>query len=151
MYLLKNGFEFYYIRPFLEFLEKIGIRGRQLLTDVRWHHHARSRPFVAIRYLRSCTNLRTLEVFARVRVKERPGFWYGVPLLDPRRFFLSSYKTISFGAAKPFGKGAEGEQEIPELRSRSLSCGGYYDETSLRTLSESLKRVKWEISGVYKR
>ncbi len=34
VYLAQNGFEFFYIRPFLEFLEEIGIRGRRLLQSV---------------------------------------------------------------------------------------------------------------------
>lgn len=66
IYLEENSFELFYIRPFLEFVEKIGIRGRRLLREIRWHHHARSRPFIVLRYLRSCIQLRTLDVFARV-------------------------------------------------------------------------------------
>jgi hypothetical protein len=92
VYILRNSFEFHYIRPFLEFLEKIGVRGRRLLTNVRWCHHARSMPFIVIRLLRSCTNLRNLEVCARIGVKERPGFQYRLPLLHARRFFLTDYQ-----------------------------------------------------------
>ena len=149
VYLLRNGFEFYYIRPFLEFLEKIGIRGRRLLTDVRWCHHARSMPFIAIRLLRSCTNLRNLEVFARFRVKERPGFQYRVPLLHARRFFLAGYSRISFGEAKPFGRFGDAEEAIPDLCLKDET--GEYEQRALRTLSENLKKVKWEIMGKYNR
>ena len=149
IYLLRNGFMFYFIRPFLEFLEKIGIRGRRLLTDVRWCHHARSMPFIVIRLLRSCTNLRNLEVFARIRVKERPGFQYKVPLLHAKRFFLTTYKNISFGNATVFGKVMGTDGAMPDLRSKLVS--GEYEQRALRTLSENLKQVKWEISGHYKR
>ena len=149
VYLLRNGFEFYYIRPFLEFLEKIGIRGRRLLTDVQWYHHARSRPFIVIRLLRSCTNLRNLDVSARVRVKERPGFQYRVPFLHARRFFLANYSRISFGDATPFGIFGDAEEAIPDLRLKLVT--GEYEQRALRTLSENLKKVKWEIAGKYKR
>ena len=149
VYLRQNAFEFYFIRPFLEFLEKIGIRGRRLLTNVRWSHHARSMPFIAIRLLRSCTNLRNLEVFARLRVKERPGFLYRVPLLHAKRFFLTTYKRISFGNVTVFGKLVDANEEMPDLRSK-LMCGEY-EQPALRTLSQNLKKVKWEISGHYKR
>ena len=149
VYLLRNGFEFYYIRPFLEFLEKIGLRGRRLLTDVQWYHHARSRPFIVIRLLRSCTNLRNLEVSARVRVKERPGFQYKVPFLHARRFFLANYSRISFGDATPFGTFGDAEEAIPDLRLKLVT--GEYEQRALRTLSENLKKVKWEIAGKYKR
>lgn len=149
VYLRENGFEFFYIRPFLEFVEKIGIRGRRLLTDVRWHHHARSNPFIVARYLRSCTNLRTLEIFARVRVKGRKYFWYGVPLRHARRFFLDNYTTIGFGQEELFGKSKEGDEVIPDLRLKNE--WGDYAEKSLQTLSANLRKVKWEISGEYER
>lgn len=149
VYLRQNRFEFYFIRPFLEFLEKIGIRGRRLLTNVRWSHHARSRPFIVIRLLRSCTNLRNLEVYARIGVKERPGFQYRVPLLDARRFFLTDYSRISFGDVTPFGAFGDAEEAIPDLRLKLVT--GDYEQRALRTLSESLEKVKWEITGKYKR
>ena len=149
VYLRENGFEFYFIRPFLEFLEKIGIRGRRLLTDVKWCHHARSMPFIAIRLLRSCTNLRNLEVSVRVRVKEHPGFQYKLPLIHARRFFLANYSRISFGDATSFGKFGHAEEAIPDLRLKSEI--GEYEQHALRTLSDNLKKVKWEITGKYNR
>lgn len=145
VYLASNGFEFFYIRPFLEFLEKIGIRGRRLLTNVRWHHHKRSRPFIVLRYLRSCTALQTLRIFARVTVENRKNFWWGVPLLNAKMFFLSDYHKIEFGTAQAFGKVAEAREVPPDF-------GANIPEThSLVTLSENLRKVKWEVSGEYKR
>ena len=148
VYLANNGFEFYYIRPFLEFLEKIGIRGRRLLTNIRWHHHKKSRPFIVLRYLRSCTALQTLRVFARVTVKERKKFWWGVPLLNAKDFFLTKHSKIEFGTAQGFGKGAEVDEEPPDLGAKA---SGWFETGSLVTLSENLKKVKWEVSGSYKR
>ena len=149
IYLEQNGFEFYFIRPFLEFIEKIGIKGRQVLRDVRWHNHARSMPFIVIRYLRSCTRLHTLDVFVRVTVKGRPGFWYGVPLLNAKKFFLEDYNKIQFGEAKPFGKGIKANEVMPDFRFQDDY--GDYVAKSLITLSEALRKVKWEVIGNYKR
>ena len=149
VYLVKNGFEFFYIRPFLEFLEKIGIRGRRLLRRLRWHHHKRSTPFIVLRYLRSCTALKTLNIFARVTVKGRKNFWWGVPLLNAKEFFLSTHNKIKFGTAEGFGKGAEIDEEPPNFGAKTAS--GVYEDRSLATLSESLKKVKWKVSAVYKR
>lgn len=149
VYLARNGFEFFYIRPFLEFLEKIGICGRRLLKNVRWHHHKSSRPFIVLRYLRSCTTLRTLEVFARVTIKDRKNFWWGVPLLNAKRFFLTNQTKIEFGTAQGFGKGAEVHEEAPDFGVKTAN--GVFETRSLATLSENLKKVKWEVSGDYKR
>ena len=149
VYLARNGFEFFFIRPFLEFIEKIGIRGRRLLTRLRWHHHWKSRPFIVLRYLRSCTALETLAVFARVLIKGRKNFWWGVPLLNARAFFLGTHKKIEFGTAQGFGKGAVADEEPPNFGAKT-ACG-QYETRSLVSLSENLKRVKWEVSGHYKR
>lgn len=149
VYLNRNGFEFYYIRPFLEFLEKIGIRGRRLLTKLRWHHHKRSQPFIVLRYLRSCTALKTLAVFARVTVEKRKNFWWGVPLLNAKAFFLSNHSKIRFGIAQGFGKGAESDEEPPTFGAKTAF--GEFETRSLVSLSENLKKVKWEVSGEYKR
>ena len=149
VYLAKNGFEFFYIRPFLEFLEKIGILGRRLLQNIRWHHHKRSHPFIVLRYLRSCTALQTLKIFARVAVQDRKKFWWGVPLLNAKRFFLSDHTRIKFGTAQRFGKGAEIDEEPPNFGTKTDF--GEFESRCLATLTESLMKVKWEVSGKYKR
>lgn len=118
VYPVKNGFEFFYIRPFLEFLEKIGICGRRLLRNIRWHHHKKSRPFIVLIYLRSCTALQTLEVFVRVTTKNRKKFCWGVPLLNAKRFFLSNHTKTDFGKAQGFGKGPKLTQNLQILAQR---------------------------------
>ena len=115
IYLLRNGFEFFFIRPMLEFLEKIGIRGRRLIPELRIHHHKRSNPFIVLRLLRSCENLRELEIYARVTVKWRKNFWWGVPLLDAKRYFMTKYSTIDFGTPKAFGSDAKASDIPPNL------------------------------------
>ena len=149
VYLGGNGFEFFFIRPFLEFLEKIGIRGRRLLQHIRWHHHGKSRPFIVLRLLRSCRNLQTLQVFARVTSKDQKNFWWGVPLLNAKSFFLSDYERIEFGPAQGFGKGADVDEESPDFSARTAE--GKFETVPLATLMDNLKKVKWEVSGHYKR
>ena len=149
VYLVQNGFEFFYIRPFLEFLEKIGIRGRQLLRNLIWHHHWKSRPFIVLRYLRSCTDLRTLKIFARVTMKDRKRFWWGVPLKDAKRFFLTDHTKIQFGTARGFGKGTQAPENPPDFGGKTAS--GDFETKSLASLSNNLKLVKWEVSRKYKR
>lgn len=77
----------------------------------------------------------------------RPGFWYGVPFLNARQFFLGQHMSIEFGQALAFGK-TKADEIIPDLRSKT---GRDYDEMSLYTLWENLCKFKWEISGHYKR
>lgn len=143
VYLVGNGFEFFFIRPFLEFLEKIGIRGRRLLQHIRWHHHRKTHPFIVLRYLRSCRNLQTLQVFARVTTKDRKQFWWGVPLLNAKPFFLCDHTRIEFGPAQGFGRGADVDEEPPDFSPETTD--------PLASLTKSLKKVKWEVSGHYKR
>lgn len=149
VYLALNTFEFFYIRPFLEFLEQIGVRGRRLLTMLKWHHHWRSRPFIVLRLLRSCRNLQGLEVSARVTLIGRKGFWFGVPFLHAKSFFLGDNKKILFGQAIAFGKIVTENESIPNLLAKDAF--GVYIERSLRSLTDNLKKVKWELSGHYNR
>lgn len=148
-FIVQNGFEFFFIRPTLEFLEKIGICGRNLLQKLRWHHPKHSRPFIVLRLFRSCKHLQELEIFARVTVKGRKNFWWGVPLLNAKRFFLTKFSKIEFGKAQAFGKGAKVSDVAPDFTRKVL--GGDWETHSLRTLDHALRKVKWEISGQYER
>ncbi|KAK4691837.1 hypothetical protein P7C71_g5252, partial [Lecanoromycetidae sp. Uapishka_2] len=148
-YIVHNGFEFFFMRPSLEFFEKIGIAGQRLLQKIRWHHHKWSNPFIVLRLFRSCEHLRELEIFARVTIKNRTNFWWGVPLLNAKKFFLTNCSRIEFGAAQAFGKGAKATGVVPDLK-RKLPYGEWA-EASLRSLDSNLRKVKWEMSGSYRR
>ena len=134
----RNGFEFFYIRPFLEFIEAIGNKRRKLLTKIRFHH-TKGTPFIILRYLKSCKNLEELEVHARC-VKKKTNSWWEYPMKDAKGFFLGSHSRIEFGEVLRFGK-AIASDENP--------TGG----KSLATmfLVESLQKVKAEEKGKYKR
>lgn len=72
-----------------------------------------------------------------------------MPFLNAKEFFLSKHNKIEFGTAEGFGKGAEVDEESPNFGAKTAF--GEYETRSLATLSESLKKVKWEVSGDYKR
>lgn len=71
-----------------------------------------------------------------------------MPLLNAKDFFLTEHRKIEFGAAQGFGKGVEVDEEPPDF---SAKADGEFETKSLATLSENLKKVKWEASGKYKR
>lgn len=52
----KNGFEFYYIRPFKVFIESIGIERRRPITKLNFNF-LKGSPYIMLRYIRSCTNI----------------------------------------------------------------------------------------------
>lgn len=134
----RNGFEFFYIRPFLEFIEAIGIKRRKLLTKIRFHH-TKGTPFIALRYLKSCNNLEELEVRARC-MKKRTKSWWEYPMKNAKSFFLGSHSSIEFGDVLRFGKGFTRDEHPAE---------GKQQATLL--LVESLLKVKAEENGNYKR
>ncbi|MCJ1366143.1 hypothetical protein MMC16_005268 [Acarospora aff. strigata] len=136
----KNGFEFFYIRPFLEFLEAIGATLRKLLTKLRYNY-SHGTPFVVLRYLKSCTNLRELEVSVRVVMPSRKHSWWAYPLRDAKGFFLGSSHSIEFEAVRGFGKAATTSLEPPKDRV----------DTAKECLVACLLKVKMEESGKYKR
>ncbi|MCJ1239050.1 hypothetical protein MMC14_007043 [Varicellaria rhodocarpa] len=158
----RNRFDFYKIRSFLTFLEAIGIEGRQLLTKVRYFHSV-GHPFIVLRYLRSLTNVRELEIFARVRMPKYPGSWWVSPvsnvktLLEERatpcsedyhvKTFLSTkdywvlehcYDTlIDFGPISGVGEAAAQLDQAPPDNCQAVK----------RLLIDNLMRVKGEIMG----
>ncbi|KAI9877625.1 MAG: hypothetical protein M1830_003274 [Pleopsidium flavum] len=136
----KNGFEFFYIRPFLEFLEAIGAKRRKLLTKLKYNYSSGT-PFVVLRYLKSCTNLEELEVSARVVMTNRKNSWWAYPLKDAKGFFLGSNPVIEFGGVRKFGKAESVSDEPPSARVHKAR----------RSLAESLVKVKREENGHYKR
>ena len=71
-----------------------------------------------------------------------------MPLLNAKESFLSNRIKIEFGTAQGFGKGADIDEEPPDFGTKAC---GVFETKSLATLSESLRKVKWEVSGIYKR
>ena len=69
--------------------------------------------------------------------------------MNAKEFFLSRHGKIEFGKAQGFGHGADIDEEPPELRAKTAF--GDFETRSLATLSENLRKVKWEVSGKYKR
>lgn len=70
-------------------------------------------------------------------------------MLRAKDFFLGNHSKIKFGTAEGFGKGAEIDEKPPDFGAKTAY--GQYETPSLATLSVSLKKVKWEVSGSYKR
>ena len=161
-FLTRNRFDFYEIRSFLTFLEAIGIKGRQLLTRVRYFHSV-GHPFIVLRYLRSLINVRELEIFARVRMPKNPGSWWVFPvnnvksLLEKRaascsedyhvKTFLFTkdywvlehyYDTlVEFGPVSGVGEAAAQLDQAPPHTCQVVK----------RLLTDNLMRVKGEILG----
>lgn len=137
----KNGFEFFYIRPFLEFMEAIGIQRRRILTKLKYHC-SNGRPFIALRYVRSCTSLRELEVSARVVMKNKKNSWWSYPVENPLKVFLTaSSDPIIIGSKQGFGKAITTNEEPSKENV----------EKSRAALTRALEQVKKEASGLYRR
>jgi len=140
IFFAKNGFEFFYIRPSLEFLEGIGAERRKLLRKIRFNC-SKGAPFIVLRYLKSCTNLQELEVSARIAMPSRKSSWWAYPLKDAKGFFLGSNRAIAFGDVRVFGKAVTVLQGPGQARI----------EQAIRNLASALRAVKNEEDGVYKR
>lgn len=134
----RNGFEFFYIRPFLEFIEAIGNKRRMLLTKIRFHH-TKGTPFIVLRYLKSCKNLEELEIHARC-IKKKTNSWWEYPMKNAKSFFLGPYSSIEFEEVLRFGK-AIASDEHPDEGKRGATM----------FLVDSLEKVKREENGKYKR
>ena len=111
IFFAQNGFEFYYIRPFLDFLKVIGTERLRMITRLRYNFSG-GRPHAALQYLKSCVNLQLLEVYLRVRIKIKGNCWWLYPLENAKDFFLSEYSLVRFGKAIPVGNVTEGD-ELP--------------------------------------
>ena len=134
----KNGFEFFYIRPFLEFIEAIGIKRRMLLTKIKFHH-TKGTPFIALRYLKSCKNLKEVGIYARCIKKNTNSCWE-YPMENAKGFFLGSHSSIKYGEVLRFGKAIASDEYPGEGK-----CG------VKMSLFGSLVKVKREEYDLYKR
>ncbi|MCJ1374643.1 hypothetical protein MMC20_005875 [Loxospora ochrophaea] len=142
IFFAKNGFEFFYLPPLLSFLGKIGPERRLLLTKISYSHKDGS-PFLALRYLRSCKNLRELDISVRVLHPHnvRNSLWK-FPLKNAKDFFLTDYSDIEFDDAQPSG-GAFISGFGPQEQVRSIKTKA--------SLIKALELVKKEITGLYTR
>lgn len=136
----KNGFEFFYIRPFLEFLEAIGLDRRMLLTKLKYNY-SNGTPFVVLRYLKSCKNLEELDVSVRIVMTSRKKSWWAYPLKHAKPFFHGVTSSMDFGDVRKFGKAEQAADEPPLARVNKAKA----------SLLNSLVKVKGEESGYYKR
>lgn len=120
----KNGFEFYYIRPFKAFMEQIGVERRRLITKLNYNF-LKGSPFIVLRYLRSCTNLQQLNISLRVLKsgRENQGWWL-YPVRNVKDFIFTDYKKLEFGEASGFGEAheseARGECQVPPRQRDAL-------------------------------
>lgn len=117
----KNGFEFYYIRPFKAFLESIGIERRRLITKLNFNF-LKGSPYVVLRYIRSCTNIQQLNISLRVM---HPQGWWLYPVQNVKEFLFTNFNKLEFGEATGF-RGAPDGKATGELtmaqRGRSALC-----------------------------
>ena len=156
IFYIKNGFEFYYNRPFLEFLQALGVQRRALLTKLRYHQLENGRPFIVCRYLKSCTGLKDLEIFVRFITQKRASYCWEYPLKDPKEFFLGNKTTIEFEAPLTLGNPQSGfgppiiygcgPFKLP--RPNSINCFEDLVCLSLNNFSGSLENVKKEEQGM---
>ena len=129
----KNGFEFYYIGPLLQFMEGIGFQRRRLLTKLRFNYLSGS-PFIALRYLRSCESLRELSISIRVCQLGSPNSGWLYPVKNIRTSVLTDCSELSFGEARGFGAASDAEAgNLSQAAPKAIS-----------TLQQALIKVKEE-------
>ena len=158
----RNGFEFGFVRPFLEFLEGIGLKGRKSLTKVRFMYVMDGTPFVALRYLKSCKNLQKLEIYIQTVVKERILQDAYFPMKKPLGFFLRDWDKIEFGQCQKsvasessvYSDQGEGNKETTQdnqenntkydigIEDTQTCATGQAGENLLKSLILALKKIK---------
>lgn len=137
IYYSRNGFEFRYVRPLLEFLEAIGLGGRILLTKLRFIYGvAGTSCYVALRYLKSCKNLKDLDIWHLIQ-----RGWCS-PMIEPLDFFLGNRTEVEFGEPLPFGDNRRG------CMKKSLVI--HAESSGRKSLTESLKKLKSGEDGKWK-
>jgi len=152
----KNGFTFFFHRPALEFMEAIGPTRRKLLTKLRFTFN-RTVPHLALRYVRSCVNLKELEVVSRINVEGNPDAWWIITFKNPKDFFLTEYEKFEF--EKPYFYGERKRIDGVTLQKPTAPDFSIEDtieppkvySKTLRWLHLALSKVKREQQGHYKR
>lgn len=151
IFFVKNGFEFYCIRSFVEFMQGIGITRRRLLKKLKFNYRCGS-PFMALRYIRSCTSLQELDISIQIIKPDTEEFqwpdsdseqsgwlyrnqsWWLYPVKDPMKFFFANHSELSLGEGRGFGKASDAEASkglVAALGAQSV-------------LFEALQKVKHE-------
>lgn len=118
----KNGFEFWYIGPMLNFMESIGFQGRRLLTRLRFSFLSGS-PFVALRYLKSCESLKELSISIRISKLRHKNSWWLYPVKNVHAFVFTDCNELSFGEGRGFGDVSDAEAgELSKLAPDKMSA-----------------------------
>lgn len=105
----RNGFEFYYIRPFKEFMESIGVQRRRLITKLNFNF-LKGSPFCVLRYIRSCTNMQELNISLRVIKSNCEGQgWWLYPIKNVREFIFTDFDKLELGEASGVGEARDSE------------------------------------------
>lgn len=103
----KNGFEFYYIRPFKAFMESIGIEGRRLITKLNFNF-LKGSPFLVLRYIRSCRNIQHLNISLRV-IKPYCKGWWLYPFKNAKEFLFTDFDKLELGEASGVGEARDSD------------------------------------------
>lgn len=152
----KNGFMFFFHRPALEFMEAIGPTRRKLLTKLKFTFN-RTVPHLALRYARSCINLKELEVVSRINVEGNPDAWWIMTFKNAKDFFLTEYEKVEFqkpyfyGERKRIDGSSLQKPTAPEFSIEYSAEPPKVYSQSLNWLHQALSKVKAEQQGHYKR
>ena len=149
----KNGFMFFFHRPALEFFEEIGPARRRMLTKLKFTFN-HTVPFLALRYVLSCTHLRELEIVSRINVEGLTAAWWVVEFKNAKQFFFTDYKKIEFEKPYFYGETRKGYYDyekippIPEftIEDQKPEPPKIYSKT-LKWLHTALFKVKLEQKG----
>lgn len=102
-----NGFEFQKVGVLGEFLASIGIENRKKIRKLRllhflplqatWALGAGQTAHKALRYLRSCSELKSLEIYACCRPTGSTRLWLAYPFEDALGFLQSKHGAFKYG------------------------------------------------------
>ena len=155
----KNGFEFFNMAMLVEFLQVIGIKYRKMLTKIRFHYSLPActeyvaepgwRAFRGLRWLISCTNLKTLEINGRYVPSGVKHCWWSFPIENAWQVFFGTSTEICIGEAIARGDTFNlysVQETVPDQRRRILCDALKY---ALNDIILQRRRCKGEASYIH--
>lgn len=123
IFLPNNTFEFFRLFELVNFLEKIGVKGRQQVRKLKLNYREHD-PKKAFKSIRMCPNLTHLDIaFEHVDYSDKTGtYCQHFPIIDAKELIFGNLDKIRFGRRTIFGRHAS----QPLLQKKDVKTLGHY-------------------------